>query len=109
MLLETAWEAVAHVGQNRTDTSKFRAEPKVLPRDEWPTRLRRLVSEQVSLILRRPIDPDRPLYDCGQPRTAHAHRDRNGNTRRLHGHPVADAEVFAELQVLKSQEEMWLR
>jgi polyketide synthase 5 len=65
MLLETAWEAVEHVGQNRTDTSKFRAEPKVLPRDEWPTRLRRLVSEQVSLILRRPIDPDRPLSDCG--------------------------------------------
>ena len=33
--------------------------------DEWPTRLRRLVSEQVSLILRRTIDPDRPLSEYG--------------------------------------------
>ncbi len=36
-----------------------------LPRDEWPTRLRRLIAEQVSLILRRSIDPDRPLSEYG--------------------------------------------
>ena len=33
--------------------------------DEWPTRLRRLISEQVSLILRRTLDPDRPLSEYG--------------------------------------------
>ena len=58
-------EMFQSTGQSRTDTSKFRAELNALPVDEWPTRLRRLVSEQVSLILRRPIDPDRPLSDCG--------------------------------------------
>jgi polyketide synthase 5 len=52
-------------GQSRTDTSKFRAELNALPRDEWRTRLRRLVSEQVSLILRRSIDPDRSLSEYG--------------------------------------------
>uniref|UniRef100_UPI0031E01700 acyl carrier protein n=1 Tax=Mycobacterium sp. TaxID=1785 RepID=UPI0031E01700 len=36
-----------------------------LPLDEWPTRLRRLISEQVGLILRRTIDPDRPLSEYG--------------------------------------------
>ena len=52
-------------GKSRTDTSKFRAELTALPRDEWPNRLRHLVAEQVSLILRRTIDPDRPLSECG--------------------------------------------
>jgi polyketide synthase 5 len=52
-------------GQTRTGTSKFRTELNALPLEEWPTRLRRLVSEQVSLILRRPIDPDRPLFEYG--------------------------------------------
>ena len=37
----------------------------MLPLEEWPTRLRRLVSEQVSLILRRSADPDRPLSEYG--------------------------------------------
>ena len=36
-----------------------------LPREEWPTRVRRLVSEQLSLILRRSIDPDRPISEYG--------------------------------------------
>lgn len=52
-------------GQNRNDASKFRAELTALPREEWSARLRKLVSEQVSLILRRSIDPDRPLSDYG--------------------------------------------
>ena len=58
-------EVFQSTGQSRTDTSKFRAELNALPPDEWPTRLRRLISEQVSLILRRTIDPDRPLSDYG--------------------------------------------
>ena len=33
--------------------------------DEWPTRLRRLISDQVSLILRRSVDPDWPLSGYG--------------------------------------------
>ncbi|ORB62850.1 acyl carrier protein, partial [Mycobacterium shinjukuense] len=31
----------------------------------WPARLRRLLSEQVGLILRRTIDTDRPLTEYG--------------------------------------------
>ncbi|MGB6764834.1 SDR family NAD(P)-dependent oxidoreductase, partial [Mycobacterium sp.] len=58
-------EAFRSTGQNSTGTSKLRAELDELPLDEWPTRLRRLVSEQVSLILRRSIDPDRPLAEYG--------------------------------------------
>ncbi len=58
-------EAFHSTGQNPTGTSKFRAELDELPLDEWPTRLRRLVSEQISLILRRSVDPDRPLSEYG--------------------------------------------
>lgn len=41
------------------------AELRTLAQDEWPNRLRRLVSDQVSLILRRPVDPDRPFAEHG--------------------------------------------
>ena len=58
-------EAFKSARQSRTHASKFRAELKELPPDEWPARLRRLVSEQVSLILRRSIDPDRLLPEYG--------------------------------------------
>jgi polyketide synthase 5 len=58
-------EMFQSVGQGRTDASKFRAELSSLSPDEWPARLRRLVSEQVTLILRRAVDPDRPLSDYG--------------------------------------------
>ncbi|MGH3637149.1 MAG: KR domain-containing protein, partial [Mycobacterium sp.] len=58
-------EAFRSTGQSQTCTTKFLAELNTLPHDEWPTRLRRLVSEQVSLILRRSIDPDRPLSEYG--------------------------------------------
>ncbi|MGN6335756.1 sulfolipid-1 biosynthesis phthioceranic/hydroxyphthioceranic acid synthase [Mycobacterium sp.] len=58
-------EAFRSVGQNSTVTSKLRAELNELPLEEWPTRLRRMVSDQVSLILRRNIDPDRPLSEYG--------------------------------------------
>jgi polyketide synthase 5 len=52
-------------GQNQTGTSKLRAELNELPLDEWPTRLRRLISDQLNLILRRSVDPDRPLSGYG--------------------------------------------
>ena len=45
--------------------SGFRAELHELPREEWPARVRKLVSEQVSLILRRSVDPDRPVSEYG--------------------------------------------
>jgi polyketide synthase 5 len=51
--------------QNSTGSVKLRAELTELPRDERPTLLRRLISDQVSLILRRSIDPDRALSEYG--------------------------------------------
>ncbi|MGE2813699.1 sulfolipid-1 biosynthesis phthioceranic/hydroxyphthioceranic acid synthase [Mycobacterium heidelbergense] len=58
-------EAFRCNGQNPTGTSRLRAELGDLPLEEWPTRLRRLISDQVSLILHRSIDPDRPLSEYG--------------------------------------------
>ncbi|MFV0495904.1 SDR family NAD(P)-dependent oxidoreductase, partial [Mycobacterium sp.] len=46
-------------------SSKFLAELDKLPHDEWPGRLRRMVSEQIGLILRRTIDADRMLTEYG--------------------------------------------
>ncbi|PND57046.1 polyketide synthase [Mycobacterium sp. ENV421] len=58
-------EAFKASGDRPADTSTFRAELHELPVEEWPTRVRRLVSEQLSLILRRSIDPDRPISEYG--------------------------------------------
>jgi polyketide synthase 5 len=58
-------EVFGSLGQTRTEASEFRAELNALPPDEWPSRLRRLVSDQISVILRRTIDPDRPLTEYG--------------------------------------------
>jgi polyketide synthase 5 len=58
-------EAFRSVGHNPTGTSKLRAELDELPAEEWPTVLRRMISDQVSLILRRSVDPDRPLSEYG--------------------------------------------
>jgi NAD(P)-dependent dehydrogenase (short-subunit alcohol dehydrogenase family)/acyl carrier protein len=58
-------EVFQSVGQSRTDTSKFRAELNAAPTEEWPSLIRRLISDQISLILRRSIDPDRPLSEYG--------------------------------------------
>jgi len=46
-------------------TSEFRAELDDVPPQEWPARIRQLVSEQAGLILRRAVDPDRPLPEYG--------------------------------------------
>ncbi|OBF77271.1 polyketide synthase [Mycobacterium sp. 852002-51613_SCH5001154] len=58
-------EAFGSTAQGNPDAGKFLAELKALPREEWPTAIRRLVSGQISLLLRRTIDPDRPLSDYG--------------------------------------------
>jgi polyketide synthase 5 len=58
-------EMFKSAGEKRSGTSKLRAELNELPLDEWPTRLRRLLSEQIGLILRRSIDPDHPLSEYG--------------------------------------------
>ncbi|MET0473235.1 MAG: sulfolipid-1 biosynthesis phthioceranic/hydroxyphthioceranic acid synthase, partial [Mycobacterium sp.] len=58
-------EAFQSMGKGNADTGKFRAELLALPREEWPSMIRRLVSDQISLLLRRSIDPDRPLSDYG--------------------------------------------
>jgi len=46
-------------------SSKLRAELNDLPLEEWPARLRKLLSEQIGLLLRRSVDPDRPLSEYG--------------------------------------------
>ncbi|OFJ53144.1 sulfolipid-1 biosynthesis phthioceranic/hydroxyphthioceranic acid synthase [Mycolicibacterium grossiae] len=58
-------ESFAENGQGGKETGKFRAELNALPREEWPSAIRRMVSDQISLLLRRTIDPDRPLSDYG--------------------------------------------
>jgi polyketide synthase 2/polyketide synthase 5 len=58
-------EAFQSTGKSQTGTTRFLTELKTLPHDQWPTRLRRLVSDQVTLILRRTVDPDRPLSEYG--------------------------------------------
>lgn len=58
-------EAFRSNGQSSTSTSKLRAELDELDPDEWAARLRRLIFDQVSLILRRNVDPDRPLSEYG--------------------------------------------
>ncbi|NKZ11520.1 type I polyketide synthase [Mycolicibacterium septicum DSM 44393] len=58
-------EAFRSTGQNATGTSKLRAELDELPPDEWAAKLRHVISDQVSVILRRSVDPDRPLSEYG--------------------------------------------
>ena len=58
-------EMFKSAGEKRSGSGKLRAELAELPIDEWPSRLRRLLSEQIGLILRRNIDPDHPLSEYG--------------------------------------------
>ncbi|MGE2733503.1 sulfolipid-1 biosynthesis phthioceranic/hydroxyphthioceranic acid synthase [Mycolicibacterium vaccae] len=58
-------EAFRSGSQDPTETRKLLGELAALPREEWPTHLRRLIAEQVGLLLRRPVDPDRPLSEYG--------------------------------------------
>ncbi|MED5814930.1 sulfolipid-1 biosynthesis phthioceranic/hydroxyphthioceranic acid synthase [Mycolicibacterium sp. 050232] len=58
-------EAFRSTGQGATGTSKLRAELDELPPEEWAAKLRQVISDQVSVILRRTVDPDRPLSEYG--------------------------------------------
>src|SRR4029077_44226 len=58
-------EMFKSAGQSSSGSAKLRAELNALPREEWPSHLRRMLAEQVGLLLRRSIDPDRPLSEYG--------------------------------------------
>jgi polyketide synthase 5 len=58
-------EAFASMGQDRAGSSEFLDELRLMPREEWSARVRRLISEEMSLILRRSVDADRPLSEYG--------------------------------------------
>ncbi|WP_070896198.1 mycocerosate synthase [Mycobacterium tuberculosis] len=58
-------EMFASTGQRSRGPSKFRMELLSLPQDEWAGRLRRLLVEQASVILRRTIDADRSFIEYG--------------------------------------------
>ncbi len=49
----------------RTGSSKLLVELDELPPEQWPSRLQHMIAEQVGLILRRSVDPDRPLSEYG--------------------------------------------
>jgi polyketide synthase 5 len=51
--------------QETGGTGRLRAELDDLPVEQWPLRLRQMLSDQVSVVVRRTIDPDRPLPECG--------------------------------------------
>ncbi|WP_043368630.1 KR domain-containing protein, partial [Mycolicibacterium conceptionense] len=58
-------EAFRSTGHGATGTSKLRAELGELPREEWAAKIRHVISDQVSVILRRSVDPDRSLSEYG--------------------------------------------
>ncbi len=58
-------EAFRNLDKGRAGGSQFLAELRGLPTEEWSARLRRLISDSISLILRRSVDPDRPLSEYG--------------------------------------------
>lgn len=58
-------EAFRNLGEAQSSSSGFLKELRELPREEWGARLRRLISDQISLIMRRNVDPDRPLAEYG--------------------------------------------
>ncbi|MDV3129280.1 type I polyketide synthase [Mycobacterium sp. 21AC1] len=58
-------EAFRTAANKSTGTSKLRAELDELAPEEWAARLQRVISDQVNVILRRSVDPDRPLSEYG--------------------------------------------
>ncbi|MCV7197195.1 sulfolipid-1 biosynthesis phthioceranic/hydroxyphthioceranic acid synthase [Mycobacterium angelicum] len=58
-------ELFESTGQSAKGPSKFLAELQTLPQEEWPARLRRMIAEQASVILRRTVDADRPFVEYG--------------------------------------------
>ena len=58
-------EAFRASGQSQRGANEFLSELKTLPRKEWPAPLRRMITDQISRILRRSVDPDRSLSEYG--------------------------------------------
>jgi polyketide synthase 5 len=58
-------EAFRRSEEDHADTGRLRLVLDALLPEERPGRLRRLISDQISLVLRRSIDPDRPLSEYG--------------------------------------------
>ncbi|WIM88720.1 sulfolipid-1 biosynthesis phthioceranic/hydroxyphthioceranic acid synthase [Candidatus Mycobacterium wuenschmannii] len=58
-------EMFKSAGAGAKGSSKLRAELNELPVEEWAGRVRKLLSEQIGLLLRRSVDPDRPLSEYG--------------------------------------------
>jgi polyketide synthase 5 len=58
-------EAFQAAGQSARGTSEFLTELHAVPLEEWPALIRGMISDQVSRILRRSVDPDRPLSEYG--------------------------------------------
>ncbi len=52
-------------GKKSTASSKFLTNLRALPKEEWTPKLRRVVADKLSKILRRSVDPDRPLSEYG--------------------------------------------
>ena len=52
-------------GSEETANAALLAELRTMPAEEWPDRLRRIVTDEVGVILRRAVDPDRPFADHG--------------------------------------------
>lgn len=58
-------EAFRSLGETRSQGSAFLLELRTLPPEEWVGRLRRLIVDQIGVILRRTVDPDRPIAEYG--------------------------------------------
>lgn len=59
-------EAFASAGsRGGAGGSAFLSELRALPPAEWQGRMRKMIAEQISTILRRSVDPDRPLAEYG--------------------------------------------
>ncbi|MBV8787297.1 MAG: type I polyketide synthase, partial [Mycobacterium sp.] len=58
-------ESFRSKSQSSAGAREFLNELSAMSHEEWPARLRRMVSDAVSLILRRTIDPDHPLSEYG--------------------------------------------
>nr|WP_328834510.1 polyketide synthase [Mycolicibacterium fluoranthenivorans] len=58
-------EVLRTTGHRSADTAKLRAELKALPRPDWSPYLRTMISDHVTAVVQRSIDPDRPLPECG--------------------------------------------
>ncbi len=58
-------QSVRSLGQRSAGASELRAELDGLPRAQWHARLERVISDEVSQVMRRNIEPDRALSEYG--------------------------------------------